>query len=294
MRSCTHRAGPTGVEMAGQIAELAHRALRGNFRSIDPAQARVVLLDAAPDVLGPFPERLRRRTADGLGKLGVEVRLGAQVTGVDAAGLEIAGGGPAQRIEARTKIWAAGVTASTLGQLLARATGAPIDRAGRVNVEPDCTIPGYPEIFVVGDLMALDRLPGVAQVAIQSGRHAAGTIADRLHGRDHTTAFRYRDRGTMATISRFRAVGKVGRIELSGFIGWLAWLIVHLVALTGFKNRLAALANWGIAFAGRARPQRTITEQQVFARTAALNPPPVPGTGDGQAEVGRSTAAPSS
>ena len=176
-------AGPTGVEMAGQIAELSRRSLHRNFRTIDPASARVVLVDALPRALGQFPESLARRSVKDLEKMGVEVRLDAMVTSVDATGIEIGSAEPAlRRIEAMTKIWPAGVEASHLGRLVADTTGASLDRAGRVAVQPDCTLPGHPEIFVVGDMMSLDALPGVAEVAMQSGRHAANTIRRRLGG----------------------------------------------------------------------------------------------------------------
>jgi NADH dehydrogenase FAD-containing subunit len=201
-------AGPTGVELAGQIAELSRRALRANFRRFDPACARIVLLDAADTVLPSYPPRLRRRARRDLEALGVELRLGTRVVGVDAAGLDIEGG----RIEARTKIWAAGVQASSLGRLLADRAQATVDRAGRVQVAPDCSLPGQPEVFVVGDLMALDGLPGVAEVALQSGHHAARTILRRLRG-EEPRPFHYRDLGTMATISRFRAVAGIGPIH---------------------------------------------------------------------------------
>jgi NADH dehydrogenase len=258
-------AGPTGVELAGQVAELSRRALGANYRRFDPAKARIVLLDAGPSVLPSYPERLRRRAHRDLERLGVEIRLGAAVVGVDGQGLDVAGG----RIEARTKIWAAGVQASSLGRLLAEQVGAAVDRSGRVQVQPDCSVPGHPEVFVVGDLMALDGLPGVAEVAMQSGQHAAQTITRRLEGRD-PEPFRYRDLGTMATISRFRAVVSLGRLQFAGFVGWLMWLVVHLAFLTGFKNRLAAIANWAVAFLGRGRRQRTITKQQTLARTGAV------------------------
>ena len=262
-------AGPTGVELAGQIAELAHRSLRENYRRIDPASARVVLLDGAPALLGPFPESLQRKATRRLERMGVEIHLGAMVTGVDESGIDTNATDPGlRRIEAATKVWAAGVQASPLGRILATATGAEVDRAGRVQVRPDCTLPGHPEVFVVGDLMALDRLPGLAQVAIQSGRHAANTIVRRLRGNSTERPFHYRDKGTMATVSRFDAIASVGRIRVSGFPGWLMWLGVHLFALTGFKNRIAVLSNWTIAFIGRGRPQRAITAQQVFARQA--------------------------
>ena len=255
-------AGPTGVELAGQIGELSRRALHGNFRNVDPASTRIVLLDAVDSVLANYPERLRRRAQRDLERVGVEVRLGTRVVGVDETGLDLEGG----RIEARTKIWAAGVQASPLGRMLAERNGSAIDRSGRVEVQPDCSLPGRPEVFAVGDLMALNDLPGVAEVAIQSGHHAARTIARRLHGQP-PKPFRYRDLGTMATIARFRAVVSIGHVQLTGFVAWLMWLVVHITFLTGFKNRLAALANWAVAFLGRGRRQRTITKQQVLART---------------------------
>jgi NADH dehydrogenase len=258
-------AGPTGVELAGQIAELSRRSLGKNFRTFDPKAARVVLLDALDSVLPSYPERLRKHAQRDLERLGVEVRLGTRVLGVDATGLDVEGG----RVEARTKIWAAGVEASPLGRLLAARADATIDRAGRVEVLPDTSLPAHRDVFVVGDLMALDGLPGLAEVAMQSGSHAARTIIRRLRGRE-PKPLRYRDLGTMATIARFRAVVSIGRFAIAGFIGWLMWLVVHLAYLTGFKNRFAAVANWAVAFLGRGRRQRTITKQQVFARTDAL------------------------
>jgi NADH dehydrogenase len=200
----------------------------------------------------------------------VELRLGARVVGVDETGLDLStADGMRGRIEARTKIWAAGVQASALGRLLANRAGVSVDRAGRVEVQPDCSLPGHPELFVVGDLMALNGLPGLAEVAMQSGHHAAKTIVGRLRGND-PKPFHYVDLGTMATIARFQAVVSVGRLEFGGFAGWLLWLFVHLTFLTGFKNRFSALANWVVAFLGRGRRQRTITKQQVVARTRGL------------------------
>jgi NADH dehydrogenase len=171
-----------------------------------------------------------------------------------------------RRINAATKIWAAGVEGSPLGRIVADATAADVDRAGRVQVNPNCSVPGHPEIFVIGDLMSLDQLPGLAQVAIQSGRHAAQTIIRRLHGDTTEKPFRYRDKGTMATVSRYQAIVNVGRINISGFAGWVMWLAVHLMAISGFKHRIAVLANWTLAFLTPGRPQRAITTQQVFAR----------------------------
>ncbi len=260
-------AGPTGVEMAGQIAELSRRSLGANFRHINPADARVVLIDAVGTVLPPFPRSLQERAAKDLQELGVEVLLGTRVTGVDASGLELQpSDGPPRRLEARTKIWAAGVEASPLGKLLATATGAAVDRAGRIAVLPDCTLPDHPEVFVIGDLMSLNHLPGVAEVAMQSGWHAARTIVRRIRGEAATKPFVYRDFGTLATISRFRAVAAVGKFRFSGLPAWCFWLVIHLAFLTGFKNRFAAVANWTGAFLGRGRRQRTITAQQIFAR----------------------------
>jgi NADH dehydrogenase len=276
-------AGPTGVELAGQIAELSRRALHSNFRRFDPRAARIILLDAVDTVLPPYPERLRRRAQRDLERLGVEVRLGARVVGVDETGLDFVGvDGASGRLEARTKIWAAGVQASPLGRIVADHASVVLDRAGRVAVEADCSVPGHPELFVVGDLMALDDLPGLAEVAMQSGHHAARSIVRRLRGVE-PKRFRYTDLGTMATIARFRAVATMGRLQLAGFAGWLLWLVVHLAFLTGFKNRLAAVASWAIAFIGRGRRQRTITKQQVFARTLGRAPtngrPATPKTG---------------
>jgi NADH dehydrogenase len=262
-------AGPTGVELAGQIAELARRSLHDNFRHIDPATARVVLLDAAPTILQAFPDTLQSSAERALKGLGVEMHLGVMVTGVDQRGIDTNANDPhLKRIDAATKIWAAGVEASPLGRIVARAAGAEVDRAGRVKVQSDCTLPGHAEVFVIGDLMSLDGLPGLAQVAIQSGRHVAATIVRRLGGDLTQQPFEYSDRGTMATISHFHAIAAIGLVDVSGFLGWLLWLAVHLFALTGFKNRVAVLANWIIAFLSRGRPQRAITKQQVFSREA--------------------------
>jgi NADH:ubiquinone reductase (H+-translocating) len=263
-------AGPTGVEMAGQIAELAHHTLRKDFRRINTREAKVILLDAAPQVLPPFGEKLGRRTKKVLEKLGVDVQLGAMVVDLDEWGIDVQEkDGRRRRIEASTKVWAAGVQASPLGKLLGEQTGAPVDRAGRVSVNSDLTLPGHPEVFVIGDMMSLDHLPGVAQVAIQGGKYAANEIKRRVAGAKGPQApFHYFDKGSMATISRFRAVALVGPLRITGFVAWLMWLGVHLVYLTGFKNRLGALGHWAVSFLGRGRSERTATEQQVFARTA--------------------------
>ena len=270
-------AGPTGVELAGQLVELAHHALRRNFRRIDPAEARIVLLDAAPTILGAFPESLRQRALRDLRDLGVEVRLGTSVIHVDLHGLETNAENPSlRRIESATKIWAAGVEASPLGRLLADAAGAELDRSGRVKVEEDCSLPGHSEAFVIGDLMHLNQLPGVSQVAIQSGRHAADTIRRRLTGDTARKPFRYRDFGSMATISRFRAVAAIGRTRFAGFPAWVLWLIVHLMALADFKHRLSVFFNWTIGLLGGGRAERVMTLQQVFGRHALAGRPALP------------------
>ena len=262
-------AGPTGVEMAGQIAELAHRTLRRDFRAINSRSARVILLDAAPQVLPPFGAKLGAKAKKELEGLGVEVVLGAMVTDVDEGAITVQHkDGRTERIATATKIWAAGVQASALGRTLAEQTGAPLDRAGRISVNPDLTLPGHPEVFVVGDMISLDNLPGVAQVAIQGAKYAAKEIDGRLKGKAPQDPFRYFDKGSMAIISRFRAVAMVGKLRLTGVVAWLMWLAVHLVYITGFKSRVTALLHWAISFLGRGRSERTITEQQVYARAA--------------------------
>jgi NADH:ubiquinone reductase (H+-translocating) len=266
-------AGPTGTEMAGQIAELAHRTLPGQYQHIDPHRARVVLVDAVGAVLSTFGDRLSTRALRELHQLGVEVELNTKVVGVDPTGIDVETVRGPERIPAMTKVWAAGVSAPPLARRLAEVTGARTDRAGRIHVEPDGTVPGHPEIFVVGDLMALPgddgkQLPGVAQVAIQSGRHAAGQIKRRLAGRPGGQPFHYFDKGSLAVISRFSAVASIGGLRLSGFPAWLIWLVVHLFYLVGFKNRVSAVLHWAVSFLGRGRSERVTTFQQVHARSA--------------------------
>lgn len=262
-------AGPTGVEMAGQIAELAHRTLKRDFRNIDPSDAKVILLDAAPLVLGHFGEKLGDRAERRLIEMGVEVRLGAKVVGVDSTGIDVEyADGHVGRIEAICKVWAAGVSASPLAKQLADQTGAGLDRAGRIMVNDDLTLPGHPEVFVVGDMISLKNLPGVAQVAIQGGRYAAKQIMRRLEGKEPLGEFSYFDKGSMATISRFSAVASIGRFQFSGFFAWLLWLAIHLVYIIGFKHRITTLLHWMVSFLGRGRAERVVTQQQVFARNA--------------------------
>ena len=262
-------AGPTGVEMAGQIAELSRRTLARDFRSIDPTSARIILLDAASQVLPAFGEGLGASAQARLEAMGVEVRLGARVVDVDESGLVVeSANGTRERIESACKVWAAGVQASPLAAQLAERSGAGLDRAGRIEVLPDLTVPGHPEVFVVGDMISLNQLPGVAQVAIQGGRYAARQIANRLDGRPADGPFTYRDKGSMATISRFSAVASIGRLQFSGFVAWVLWLAVHLVYIIGFKHRVTTLLHWAVSFLGRGRAERTVTVQQIFARNA--------------------------
>lgn len=268
-------AGATGVEMAGQIVEMANKTLRGAFRSIDPTQARVTLLDAASSVLPPYGPRLGDRAEKRLRSLGVEVQLGAMVVDMDYDGLLVKDAdGTTRRIESQCKVWAAGVAASPLGRILAQQSDVELDRAGRVRVEPDLSIAGHAEVFVVGDMMAVDGVPGMAPAANQSARYAADTIVARLNGtyRDRKP-FSYWDKGSMATVSRYSAVAKVPvpgtsrHIEFSGYVAWLGWLFLHLIYLVGFRNRVITMVDWVFAFTSRSRNQLAVTEQQVFART---------------------------
>jgi NADH dehydrogenase len=264
-------AGPTGVEMAGQIAELADHTLKGAFRHIDSTKARVILLDAAPAVLPPMGEKLGHKAAARLEKLGVEIQLGAMVTDVDRNGITVKHkDGTVDRIEAATKVWSAGVSASPLGKDIADQCGAEVDRAGRVKVLPDLTVPGHPNVFVIGDMAAVDGVPGMAQGAIQGAAYAAKHLkAELFHGADPAARepFKYFDKGSMATVSRYSAVAKVGKLEFGGFIAWLAWLFLHLIYLVGFKARLMTSLSWMATFIGSQRGQLTITEQQAYART---------------------------
>ncbi len=255
--------GPTGVEMAGQLKELSRRALHHNYRRIDPHETRVVLVEGTESLVGSMGRRLSHMTERDLRRMGVEVHLGAMVTGMDEECVQVTrSDGSTVEVRAATKVWAAGTRAAGLGTTLADAAGAELDKAGRVVVEADCSLPGHPEVFVVGDLMSLNELPGLAEVAIQSGVHAARSIVRRVQGKE-PTAFRYRDLGTLAVISRFRAVAKIGPIRVGGFIGWTLWLVVHITFLTGFKNRLGALARWTVSFVGRGRYERALTGRWV-------------------------------
>ncbi len=256
-------AGPTGVEMAGQITELARRALPGNFRSIDPRTARVVLVDVAPTVLTSFGEHLSEKAVQHLRRIDVEVQTGTKVVGMDRDGIDVEDERGRRRIPSFCKIWAAGVKASPLTQQLAEQTGAGLERDGRIRVNPDLTLPGHPEVFVLGDMMSLHDYPGVAQVAIQGAKHAAKTIKGKQPGE-----FSYFDKGSMATISRFQAVASVKGLRFSGFVAWMLWLVIHVFYLVGFKNRVTTVLHWFVSFLGRGRSERVATEQQVLARLA--------------------------
>ena len=255
--------GPTGVEMAGQLRELSRRALRRNYRMIDPVDTRVVLVEGTDELLGSMGTYIADMTRRDLTRMGVEIHLGALVTDMDDDGVEITKrDGSKEHIPAATKVWAAGTRAAGLGGILADAAGAETDKAGRVVVSPDCSLPNHPEVFVVGDAMASEDLPYVAELAIQSGIHAARSILRRQEGKP-TKPFRFRDLGTLAVISRFTAVAKIGPIKVGGFIGWLLWLVVHITFLTGFKNRLGALTRWAISFVGHGRYERALTGRWV-------------------------------
>jgi NADH dehydrogenase len=251
--------GPTGVEMAGQLIELSHRALRRNYRRIDLHSTRVVLVEGGGALLASMGGRISAMVARDLNKIGVEVHVDTMVTSMDTDGVDLTkADGSTLRIDAATKVWAAGTRGSPLAAMVADATGADVDRSGRLLVAPDCSVPGYPEIFVVGDMMALNDLAGVAEVAMQSGKHAAHTIGRRLKGDTVARSFHYHDLGTMAAVSRFRAVAKLGPLQIGGLVGWLMWLVVHLTFLTEFKNRFGALARWGVSFVGRGRYERAL------------------------------------
>jgi NADH dehydrogenase len=263
-------AGPTGVEMAGQIAELADHTLKGAFRHIDSTETRVILLEGANAVLPPMGEKLGRKAQARLEKMGVDIQLGAMVTDVDRNGVTIKDAdGAIRRIESATKVWSAGVSASPLGRDLAQQSDVEIDRAGRVKVLPDLSIPGHPNVFVVGDMAAVEGVPGVAQGAIQGAKYVAKNLKAELKGASPTERepFKYFDKGSMATVSRFSAVAKIGPLEFGGFIAWLAWLVLHLVYLVGFKTKITTLLSWSVTFLSTARGNLTITEQQAYART---------------------------
>jgi NADH:ubiquinone reductase (H+-translocating) len=269
--------GPTGVELAGQIAELAAQTLKKTFRQIDSTHARVILLDAGTAVLTPMGAKLGQKAQARLQKMGVEIQLGAKVVDVDIEGLTVADSdGTTRRIESACKVWSAGVSASPLGAQIAEQAGAEVDRAGRVEVLPDLTVPRHPNVFVIGDMASVPGVPGMAQGAIQGARYAAQAIKEELKAATKALGepfhnatrepFHYFDKGSMATVSRFTAVAKVGPLELAGFTAWMAWLLLHLIYLVGFKSKLSTVISWTAAFLTLSRGQLTITERQALGQ----------------------------
>ncbi|HEY2436194.1 MAG TPA: NAD(P)/FAD-dependent oxidoreductase [Solirubrobacteraceae bacterium] len=252
--------GPTGVEISGQLAILARHTMTRDFRRIDPRAARVILLDAGERVVAAFSEPTSATAAKELGQLGVTVRERALVTDIDAHGVTVKVGDQTERIRSRTVMWAAGVRAVGLTKALAQAAGVETDRAGRVHVNPDLTLPGHPEVFAIGDMVRLHEavLPGVAPVAMQQGRYVARVIRDRLDGKT-TPPFRYRDKGNLATIGRAAAVADIKGLHLSGFAAWVTWLVVHLWYLVGFQNRVLVFIRWSVSFLTHGRGARLIT-----------------------------------
>jgi NADH:quinone reductase (non-electrogenic) len=254
--------GPTGVELAGALGEIARQALRQDFRSIRPESARILLLEGGPYLLGAFPEQLREKGRASLMRLGIEVRTNAVVTAVDSDGVSVG----AERISAQTVLWAAGVAASPLAASL----GVPLDRVGHVFAEPTLAVPGHPRIFVVGDLCSLQQdghvLPGVAQVAMQEGAHAAHNVLHAIRG-EALQPFRYRNYGNMAVIGRGAAVADIGPIKASGFFAWLFWLFLHIFWLIGFRNRIAVMTEWAWAYMTMQRGVRLITGERLWPKS---------------------------
>jgi NADH dehydrogenase len=255
--------GPTGVELAGAVGELAHHTLRNNFRAMNPASARIYLLEAMDRILPPYPPILSAKAAKALGKLGVTVCTSTAVTDIQPDVVTISKGKDTERVAARTVLWAAGVQASPLAAALAGKTGASLDRAGRIIVQADLTLPGHPEIFVIGDMAVFTHqtgkpLPGVAPVAMQQGRYIANLVQARLRGKT-LGPFHYRDRGSMATIGAAAAVADLGWIRFSGVLAWLTWLFVHVIFLIEFENRILVLVQWAWNYFTRNRSARLVT-----------------------------------
>lgn len=249
--------GPTGAELAGALSEIARHTLVGEFRNFDPSEAKILLLEGGSRILSTYPPELSDKAERQLDRLGVEVRTNAQVTAIDELGVEIG----EERVAARTALWAAGVSASPIS----RSLGAPMDRVGRVLVSPDLSIPDHGEVFVIGDLAYLEvegnPVPGLAPAAVQEGRHAAGNILRSFTGRK-TRPFRYRDRGSMATLGRKAAIAVVGSVRLSGLVAWLAWLFVHIFFLIGFRNRIVVMFEWTKSYLTFQRSARLILEER--------------------------------
>jgi NADH dehydrogenase len=285
-------AGPTGVELAGQIRELATKTLRAEYRKAKPADARVLLFDGGSAPLATFGPKLSGKVERTLGKLGVEMHMGSIVTDVDATGLAVRDHeGATTRYEAGTVLWTAGVEAPAFAEVLAKATGAERDRAGRILVQPDLTIPGHPEISVIGDLMTLDKLPGVAEVAMQGGLYAGRRIRREAEGRGAVKPFRYHDLGSAAYISRGNAVMSAGPLQISGFPGWVGWLFIHIAFLTGYRNRFGAILTWWSAFTRDRRRERAFTTREVGV-VADIYAPVIPAARPGEPAVPAQPAPP--
>ena len=273
-------AGPTGVELAGQIRELATKTLHAEFRHVKPEDARVLLFDGGNDPLASFGETLSKRAAAALTRLGVELHMGSRVTDVGQHGIAVTSrDGKQEHYDAGTVLWTAGVAAPALASAVAKATGAEQDHAGRIVVGHDLTIPGHPEIFVTGDVMSLRHLPGVAEVAMQSGHYAGRRIREVAAGSGASAApFKYRDLGTAAYIARGQAVVAAGPLKLGGFVGWWCWLFIHIAFLTGFRNRFGAILTWWWAFTLDIRRERAFTARPVGRLRSVYAPLPEPGT----------------
>jgi len=270
-------AGPTGVELVGQLAELAHQVLPEDYKSVDTTDARILLIEAGPVLLATFAPKLRRYTQRRLRRMGVEVLLNTPAVAIDHDSITVKGPGGLMRIPARTKIWAAGVQASPLATMLANATGAQTDRAGRVAVLPDCSLPGHPEVFAIGDMAMLNRLPGVAQPAIQEGAYVAGVIRARLAGEPAGRPFEYHDKGSMATIGHLAAVADCFGMKFTGAVGFTMWAFIHVLYLIGWGNRLGTIYTWARALTFRNRAHRIITFERAryeVTQGAAEDVPP--------------------
>jgi NADH dehydrogenase len=259
--------GPTGVELAGALGEIANDTLRHDFRNIDPSKARILLIEGSDRILPSYPSELSERAVAFLAELGVKADVKAVVTELHSGSVAVKHGESLERIPCHTVIWAAGVQASFLGQVLAKATGGKLDRAGRIMVEPDLTLAGYSEIFVIGDLANYAHqtgkpLPGVAPVAMQQGQYIGRILENRIAGKS-VAPFHYRDRGSMAIIGRASAVAHIGRFQFTGFIAWLMWLFVHLVQLVEFENKILVLVQWGWYYFSRNRAARLITGDEL-------------------------------
>jgi NADH dehydrogenase len=271
-------AGPTGVELAGALAELAKKKLRDDFRRINPADVKVLLLEGSERVLPPYPPELSAAAQESLERLGVTVQTGALVTGINPDTVTVQRGEQQESISTGTVLWAAGVQASAMGRVLAERAGAELDRAGRVIVLPDLTVAGQPDIFVIGDLahfahQGAQPLPGVAPVAMQQGQYVAALIRDRLGGQTSHLPFFYFDKGSLAVIGRNAAVASVGPLKISGFLAWLAWIFIHIWYLIGFGNKVVVMFQWAWNYLTWQRSARLITGKDPFP---LVNSPPEP------------------